>query len=285
MKVSFLGMGIMGSRMAANLAKNGVELTVYNRSARKTEPLRELGATVAKSLDDAVSEADAVFTMLANPEAVQETIEAGMFSSMKKGSLWVDSSTVAPSDSRRFSNLAEQAGIRYLEAPVTGTKQPAESGDLVFLIGGSDDDLHEVAHLIDFMGQKYLKIGEHGDAASLKILVNLMLAQSIAAFSEAIHLADKMGLDPERTQEFLSNTPVVAPLIKNLIPKWKSGDRSANFPLYLMRKDLHLVTKTAFEVEAAMPLSAAVEQVFSSGLTAGLASEDLSSIFHHIREA
>jgi 3-hydroxyisobutyrate dehydrogenase/glyoxylate/succinic semialdehyde reductase len=156
MKTAFIGLGIMGRRMAGNLLKAGPDMAVFNRSAEPVDALRALGARAASSPVDAVRDADVVFTMLSTPEVVWEVAlgEAGFVGAMKADAVWVDCSTVNPSFSRKAAKAASSLGVRFVDAPVAGTRPNAERGDLVFLAGGSKADLKEIEPLLMTMGSK-----------------------------------------------------------------------------------------------------------------------------------
>lgn len=193
MKVTFIGLGIMGSRMAANLLKNGVELTVFNRSKEPVKALEAQGAIVANNIKEAVEQADIIISMLSTPEVVEAVFlgESGALSHMKSNAIWLDSSTVNPSFSLKAKNAAEKANIRFMDAPVAGTKPHAENAELVFFVGGSSELLKEVQPYLDWMGKKVLHIGETGKGASFKMLVNIMLAQSMIVFLKPLFLEPK----------------------------------------------------------------------------------------------
>lgn len=282
MKVSFIGLGIMGSRMAQRLATHGIDITVYNRNESKADELVKHGAKVARSLQECAANADVVFTMLSTPEVVQDVAfgKGGFIQAMQKESLWIDCSTVDPASARSFGTQAEQHAIRYVDAPVAGTKQPAENGELVFLVGGKEDDFVDLIPLFEIMGKKTSYLGEVGSGASMKMLINLMLAQSMAAFSEAVHLGKQMGLDEKLVYTVLCNSPVTAPFLQVLKSKIEVGNTMPNFPLKWMYKDLHLVTKVAYETGAVMPLSTQVKEIFGRAKQKGHGDDDFSTIYH-----
>lgn len=282
MKVTFIGMGIMGSRMAANLIKNKVDVTIFNRTPGKTPELVKLGAKEASSLVEAVAEADVVFTMLSKPDAVLD-MSNSFLSSMKKDALWVDSTTVGPDDSLTSENLAKNHGIRFLEAPVAGTKQPAESGELVFFVGGASSDLSSVTALLDFMGKKTVHIGPVGKAAEIKLLVNLMLAHAMTAFSETMKLGLKLGMNQTTLHNILLGMPVTAPFLRNIQDKLEQEDTSANFPYKWMEKDLGLVMKMAESNKTELAMTKTLHELFASGLAnPSMGDQDFSSIYHLI---
>ncbi|WP_321492363.1 NAD(P)-dependent oxidoreductase [uncultured Desulfobacter sp.] len=195
MQVSFIGLGIMGSRMAANLLEKHKALTVFNRSAESIQKLVKQGAVAANSYRDAVNDADVVFTMLACPEVVEKVAfsQIGFLPAMQKNAIWVDCSTVNPSFSQKSCLLAKECGIRFMDAPVSGTKPNAENADLAFIVGAEEDDLATVKPLLEHMGQRIMHVGKPGKGTAFKILVNSLLAQSMLALSENILLGEKLG--------------------------------------------------------------------------------------------
>lgn len=285
MKIGFIGLGIMGSRMAMNLQKAGHELVVHNRTKEKATVLIENGAIWADSPSDVATQCSLIYTMLSTPSVVKEVALGvnGFLSQLEKGSLWVDCSTVNPSFSREMSSLSEQHGIRFLDAPVAGTKGPAEKGELLFLVGGEESALAEVQAHLDIMGKKTLFLGASGRGASMKMLINLLLGQSMLAFSEAMALGRAMDLEEGLLFNILTATPVIAPVLSVLRPKLEQENREANFPLSLMQKDLHLAATTAFEHNVPMPSLNVAKEVFAAAKQGGLGEEDFSSVFHWLK--
>ncbi len=174
MELAFIGLGIMGSRMAANLLKKNKTLTVFNRSVPTIQELVTQGAVEADSYRNAVKDADVVFTMLASPEVVETVAfsEEGFVPAMKKNAIWVDCSTVNPSFSRKSFLMAKACGIRFIDAPVSGSKPNAENADLAFFVGAEKGDLDVVKFLLEHMGKKVTHVGEPGKGTALKMLVN-----------------------------------------------------------------------------------------------------------------
>lgn len=286
MKVTFIGLGIMGSRMAERLVSPEISLTVFNRDSQKADKLWSLGATVSNNLSQAVKEAEVVFTMLSTPKVVAELAagESGFLKSMKKDSLWVDCSTVSPTNVGHFLGIAKKAGVNYFEAPVAGTKQPAENGELVFFAGGEESQYQRISFLLDRMGKKTIFMGEHGRAASMKLVINLMLAQSMYAFSEAVKLGGALDLEMELVQDILLSTPVTAPFLNIIKEKIRARDESPNFPLQWMSKDLQLVMDSIRNLNMSLPASEVIAISYEMAVEAGLANEDFSSIYHFINK-
>ena len=215
-KIAFIGLGIMGSRMAKNLQNAGYKLTVHNRTKEKAEELLAGGADWAPSAKAAAEQADIVFTMLSNPGVVESVAfaEDGLFTGLKPGALWVDISTVNPSFSKKMAKETRIREARFLDAPVSGSKVPADKGELIFLVGGEEKDFNEVKPYLDVMGKAAHFLGENGNGSAMKILINLMLAQSMVVFSETVHLGCAMGLGKELVVDMLLNHPVSAPILK-----------------------------------------------------------------------
>jgi 3-hydroxyisobutyrate dehydrogenase-like beta-hydroxyacid dehydrogenase len=284
MKVGFIGTGIMGSRMAHNLIKNNYKLVVYNRSKKKADSLIKAGAQWADSPLDAATEADILFTMLSNPEAVYEVSmgEGGFLSGMKENSLWVDCSTVNPAFSRDLSKHADEFGIRFLDAPVAGTKQPAQNGELTFFVGGNQKDFEEVKPLLEKMGKKIIHLGECGKGTSMKMVVNLMLGAAMASFSEAMVLGEALGFDKDTLFNTLLGGPVTAPYLTAKKVKFASGEFETDFPLQWMHKDLTLVLDTADETDVTLPTVSAVKEVFSLAMQEGYGDLDFSALYRFL---
>lgn len=280
MKVTFIGLGIMGSRMAKNLLKNGVDITVFNRSKEPVEQLQAQGAKTASTAQDAVKEADIVFTMLSTPDVVQTVAfgEKGFTATMKKNALWVDCSTVNPSFSSEMSHLAQAADIRFIDAPVAGTLPHAENGQLTFFVGGLPSDVAEVKPFMELMGQKVVHVGEASKGSSLKMLINAMLGQSMVIFSEALLLGEKMGLGKEFLLEMLPNSVVAAPFTKFKAGMIKNDSYDVMFPLEWMQKDMELVTRTAYEHNQSLYLANLTKDLFMSAKNAGLGRLDFAAI-------
>ncbi|WP_291721843.1 NAD(P)-dependent oxidoreductase [Bernardetia sp.] len=291
MKITFIGLGIMGTEMATHLANNqkehDFELTVYNRSKEATEKLAKQGTKVADSVNEAVSEADIVFSMLANPEAVENVFfgENGGLSAMKKDTIWLDCSTVNPSFSKRAFEEAKKQGVKFIDAPVAGSKPQAQNKELVFFIGAEKGSIKDIEPYLLMMGQKILSLGDVGKGSSFKMIVNIMLAQSMLMFSESILLGESMGLDRDFLLNTLPNLAVTAPFTKFKAPKIKENDYEVQFPLELMHKDLHLATLTAYEQNQPLFLANLTKELFASAKKEGLGRLDFSAIHQFLEKS
>jgi 3-hydroxyisobutyrate dehydrogenase-like beta-hydroxyacid dehydrogenase len=282
MKVGFIGLGIMGSPMAQNLQKAGYDLVVYNRTPEKADDLVARGAQFADSPAEVGDRVDMLFTMLAAPKAVYETAlgSHGFLDSLKENSLWVDCSTVNPSFSMEMAGKAREKGVRFLDAPVAGTKGPAEEGQLIFFVGGDEKDLDLCKPLLETMGRAVVHVGKNGMGTSMKMVVNLMLAESMLAFSEAMTLGEALGISKDALFNTLLGGPLTAPFIGGKRNKIETGNFEPEFPLKWMHKDTHLVSVTAYENDVALPALNVVKEIYAVARRNGLGDKDFSAIYH-----
>lgn len=285
MKIAFIGLGIMGSRMVANLLKNNIAVTVWNRSKGPVEAAEKLGATAALTAKEAVQEADVIFSMLSTPEVVALLFlgDEGLLKAMKKEALWLDCSTVNPSFSKRVGAAATAEGVRFVDAPVAGSLPQAEAAILQFFVGAEDATIAPVRACLEAMGQRIIAFGELGKGASFKMLVNGALAQSMVVFAETIALGEKMGFEQEFLLNTLSKTPVVAGFVQGKVGMMQAGAYEAQFPLELMHKDLHLATVTAYEEGQPLFMAPIAKELFAQAKVKGLGRADFSAVYEVVK--
>ncbi|GAA4323365.1 NAD(P)-dependent oxidoreductase [Pontixanthobacter gangjinensis] len=286
MKIGFIGLGIMGSRMAMNLLKAGYDLKVYNRTKSKANELIENGAYWAGTAANASKDVDILFTMLEKPEVVEEMAlgEEGFLEAIPKNSLWVDSSTVNPSFSKKMASVAREQGIHFMDAPVSGSKKPAEDAELLFLCGGEKEDFDQVKPILLKMGKDAIYIGEAGKGSALKIMINQLLGQSILAFSESLNLGMAMGIDKKTGLDILLKTPVTAPILEAFRSRIENNEYEANFPLKHLQKDLHLFTETAYELGEPSPLTNSAKEIYGLAKHKNMADLDFTAVFKYLHE-
>jgi 3-hydroxyisobutyrate dehydrogenase/glyoxylate/succinic semialdehyde reductase len=284
MKTGFIGLGIMGGRMAVNLQKHGYDLIVFNRTRAKAGPLREQGATVAESAAQVASQVDVLFTMLSQPEAVEQTALGadGFLNRLRPNSIWIDCSTVNPSFSKRMAAEAAGRKVRFLDAPVSGSAPLAADGKLTFWIGGESADLEEVRSLLLYMGNRITHLGPHGSGSAMKLVVNLLLGAGMAAFAEATVLAEGMGLPVRVVFDSLAGMPQIAPFVLSKRNKIENADYRPEFQLSSMQKDLHLASVTAYETGVALPLTDSAKELYRLAMRNGHAREDFSAIYDYL---
>lgn len=281
MQIGFVGTGIMGSQMARHLVEAGYSVVVHNRTSEKTAGLIEKGATWAGSPAAVAAQVDILFTMLAHPEAVEASAfgKDGFLEALRQGTCWVDCSTVHPSFARRMAREAKARSIHYMDAPVAGSKPQATAGQLVFLVGGSKEDVATCQPYFEVMGSKVVHVGEAGMGTALKVVVNYMLGTSMAAFAEGAALGQALGLSQETLFNMLIGGPVVPPYMVFKQPKMETGDYEAQFPLQWMQKDMHMAAVAAYESGAALPVGNSVKEVFRLAMQQGLGEQDFSALY------
>ena len=284
MKIGFIGLGIMGSRMAANLQKHGYPLVVFNRTRAKAEPLLGPCGTFSDSPAKLAEQVDVLFTMLAHPDAVEEAALGanGFLNHLRSNALWVDCSSVNPSFSKKMAAAAAARQIRFVDAPVTGSAAVAEQGKLVFWVGGEDADLETIRSLLLCMGNKIVHVGGHGMGTSLKMVINLLIGNAMAAFAEGIALGEGLGISREVLFDSLLGMPAVAPFLAAKREKIERGNYDPEFPLRWMQKDLHLASVSAYETDVAIPVTNVTKEVYRLAMREGHATEDFSAIYDYL---
>jgi 3-hydroxyisobutyrate dehydrogenase-like beta-hydroxyacid dehydrogenase len=190
--------------------------------------------------------------------------------------------TVNPSFSRRMASEAAQRGVRFVDAPVAGTKGPAEVGELLFLVGGDQRDVEECQPMFEVMGRKVIHVGGQGMGISLKVVFNLLLGEAMLAFAEAMALGQSLGIQKERLLDMLPGSAVVAPFISGKRPKIEAGDCEADFPLKWMQKDLQLASQTGYEEGVAMPSVNLAKEIYALAAKLGWADQDFSAIYQFL---
>jgi 3-hydroxyisobutyrate dehydrogenase-like beta-hydroxyacid dehydrogenase len=286
MKIAFIGLGIMGTRMASNLLANGVELTVQNRSPEPVDELVKKGAHRTSSPAEAVQDADIVFSMLSTPEVVEKVFlgKEGVLGRMKEGAIWADHSTVDPSFSKRCGEEAEASGVSFLDAPVSGSKPQAENAELIFLVGGDEGKVEIIRPYVEMMGKRLLHAGELGKGSSFKMVVNMMLAQSMLAFSEATLFGESLGISEETLLNELPNMVVSAPLTVPKAEKIRNAEYDPQFPLEWMHKDLHLASNAAYEAGRPIHLANLAKEIYAEADHGEMSRMDFSAIFKYLKE-
>lgn len=279
-KIGFLGLGIMGSGMVQSLLREGYDLTIYNRTREKSKPLEALGAKVVDSPAMAAKGNNVVITMLADPAAVRETVLApgGVIEGMEHGAILIDCSTVDPETTAATFHAAAEKNISFLDSPVGGSKAAAAKGELILLVGGDEAVMEDVRDILDALSKKIVYAGPSGSGTMLKLCFNLTVSHVMAALSEALVLGVSGGLQPEVIVEGLMSGIIASPFIE-----WKGNcimdrDFSTNFSTKLMHKDLNLMMSAAYGLNAPLPVTAAVKELFSMAKGSGLGDDDFCSI-------
>jgi 3-hydroxyisobutyrate dehydrogenase/glyoxylate/succinic semialdehyde reductase len=271
----------MGSRMAGNLQARGYDLIVFNRTRDKAEALLRAGATWGKTPADVADEADVLFTMLANPEAVEAAAlgRDGFLRALRPGSIWINTGTVNPSFARRMAEEARANSVRYLDAPVTGSKDAAAGAELLFMVGGDAADLEFSRPLLSSMGKRIVHVGGPGLGSALKMVNNLLGAVAMAAFAEGAALGQALGVPRETIFDTLLGGLMVAPIVSAKRAKIERGDYEADFSMRWMQKDLHLAAISGFEAGVPMPVVNVTKEIYRLAMREGYADQDYGAIY------
>lgn len=279
-KYGFLGVGIMGRAMAANLLKAGYDVTVWNRSEEKCKPLLELGAHQGSDPATVVAASDITFAMLADPVAAEVVVfgQRGVLESIEESKGYVDVSTVDPATAVNIGVAVTRAGGRFLEAPVSGSKKPAEDGTLVFLCGGDEDLYRDVKPLLDVMGKEAFYFGAAGRGARMKLVVNMIMGGMMNAFAEGLSLGEKSGLLPEEVLAVLDAGALANPMFRLKGPAMAEGRFPTAFPLKHMQKDMRLALQLGDEFRQALYVASAANANFLKAREAGWGNEDFSAV-------
>jgi 3-hydroxyisobutyrate dehydrogenase-like beta-hydroxyacid dehydrogenase len=260
MRVAFLGLGIMGRPMATNLVKAGHEVTTWNRTpgrdveGARSAPTPAEAARGAEVVWMCVSDTQAVESVLFGPQGVAEAAAGGM--------TIVDSSTISPSATLKFAERMGSLGAQYVDAPMTGSKVGAESGTLIFFVGGSDADIEKIKPLFAAMGKKFFRVGETSKGHAAKLAMNLQIALIYEGFAEGLTLAAKLGVDASTLVSLIEASMVHSGVVEYKAPFVLKRDFSPNFPLRLMHKDIRLALSAAKEARVKLPALETVEEIY-----------------------
>ncbi|KAL1345110.1 glyoxylate/succinic semialdehyde reductase 2, chloroplastic [Arachis duranensis] len=284
-RVGFLGIGIMGSPMAHNLLKAGVDLTLWNRTKSKCDPLISLGAKYLSSPEEVAASCDLTFAMLADPHSAIDVAcgNHGAANGMAPGKGYVDVSTVDVDTSKLISERIKATGALFLEAPVSGSKKPAEDGQLIFLTAGDRNLYETVAPLLDIMGKSKFYLGDVGNGAAMKLVVNMIMGSMMASFSEGLLLSEKVGLDPKVLVEVVSQGAISAPMYSTKGPSMIQSVYPTAFPLKHQQKDLRLALGLAESVSQSTPIAAAANELYKVAKSHGLSDEDFSAVIEALK--
>lgn len=278
--VGFIGLGIMGEPMALNLVKAGYQMTVYNRTPEKAEPLKKAGAKVAATPAEAARDADYVVSIVSDSAASEEVLlgTEGVLQTVKPGAIVIDSATISPVVSRKLACATAGKKAGFLDAPVTGSKLGAEKGELTFMIGGERETFDRAMPLLKVLGKKHIYCGGYGAGLSAKLAQNAIQSTMVEIFCEGFVLAVKSGVRPEVMMEIVQNSMARATLTDFKAPFIFKGDFTPYFPLKWMHKDVTLAMEAAFTAGVPMPVAAAVKEVYAAARAQGKGDLDYAAV-------
>ena len=285
-KYGFLGLGIMGQAMTANLLKAGLTVTVWNRTTNKCDALIKKGALHQETPAQVVANSDITFAMVSDPAAAKELCfgKQGVLEGIGKGKGYIDVSTVDPQTSIEISNAIDEKGGRYLEAPVSGSKKPAEDGVLVFLCAGDNSLYDEAIPAFELMGKKSFYLGETGFGAKMKLVINMIMGIMMAGFAEGISLGEKSGLKVNDILDVLDQGAIANPMFRLKGATMIKNNFPASFPLKHMQKDMRLALHMGDEKGQALYTAGAANFSYIKARSKGYDDEDFSAVLKAIRE-
>jgi 3-hydroxyisobutyrate dehydrogenase-like beta-hydroxyacid dehydrogenase len=274
MRVAFLGLGIMGQRMAANLVKAGHEVSVWNRTPREVA-----GARTAATPGEAAQGAEVVWMCVSDTAAVEQLLFGanGVETVLADGMVVVDSSTISPAATLQFAQRVRAKGAEYVDAPMTGSKMGAAEGTLLFMVGASEALIARLQPLFSALGKSVIRVGDTGKGQAAKIAMNLQIALIYEGFAEGLTLATKLGVDPERLIELIRGSMVRSGVVDYKAPFILQRDFSPNFPLRLMHKDIQLMLEAAKHARVKLPALETVEEIYEVAEEEGLADQDYAA--------
>lgn len=279
-RVGFLGLGIMGSRMALNLKRKGFEVVVWNRTAARADELVPHGVTVAATPKALAEQVDALCTCVADPKALEQVALGadGLIHGARKGQLLIDFSTVSVDLVRSLAAAFEAKGVSFLDAPVTGSKGGAEKGTLVIMVGADDGALARAQPIFQAVGEKVIHCGPVGAGTQVKLAGNGLIAAMLQAFSEGLLLTSKAGVNPQAFIDVVQASGFRSPYFDFKGKQLLDHDFATHFSVDLMHKDLALLVDNASKHNVPTPCAAAMQQTYQLARSGGLGAQDIAAV-------
>jgi 3-hydroxyisobutyrate dehydrogenase len=287
MTVGFIGLGIMGSRQAASLRREGFELTVFNRTRERAEEWAgEHGGHVAASPREVAERSDVVITMVVDGKQVERMLlgDDGAAAGAKPGTLFVDMSTIGPVDARRIAAAVQQQGHGFVDAPVTGSAPKAEDGTLTIMAGGSDEDVRRAMPLLEAMGEIIVHVGEVGTGQQVKVLSNAVSAVNCATLAQALVVGRRAGVDLGALLEVMGAGSANSTMLQLKGEPMLAHDFTPLFKLEHMLKDVLLCLQDARAAGAAFPFAALAGELYAAGAGRGLGEQDFAAVLEVIED-
>ncbi|MBD3217787.1 MAG: NAD-binding protein [candidate division Zixibacteria bacterium] len=276
-KIGLIGLGTMGAPMAGNIKNAGFDLGVYNRTESRAESFRDEGATVYYAPWELAEDCDVIIIMVTGPSDLLEVV-GSIADVLKSGKTVINMTTVSEQATLQAAQTVDSQGADFLDAPVSGSKKPAEDGTLVILAGGKEKLIDETEPLLLSMGKKVVRCGEIGAGTKMKLMINMLLANMMGAYAEALTFGRKLGLDFESVNETISSGALGCPLFAIKGNSIARDDYSKNFSIDLIFKDINLALEAGGISGIALPVTSAVREMFSGAEGMGLGDEDMAAV-------
>ncbi|MEM7761272.1 MAG: NAD(P)-dependent oxidoreductase [Cyanobacteria bacterium P01_A01_bin.40] len=283
MKIGFLGTGLMGQPMALRLLQANYEVTAYNRTHSKLQPLAEAGAKIAASATEVIEQADCVILMLTDAAVIRDLILSETAKSNLVNRTIIQMATIAPKESQSIRDGVVTAGGEYFEAPVLGSIPQVKAGELIVMVGSTKAQFDKYSELLKHYSPEPMYIGEVGKAAAIKLALNQLIPSLISTFSLSLSLVQHLGVDVEQFMEVLRQSAIYAPTFDKKLPRMRDRDfTNPNFPTKHLLKDTNLIIQQATELGLNTSHLHGVKQIIETALSMGLDDLDYSAIYNAI---
>jgi 3-hydroxyisobutyrate dehydrogenase-like beta-hydroxyacid dehydrogenase len=278
-KIGFIGLGLMGSRLARRLHAAGWNVRAWNRSPQPESGAGKEGIAIAPSVASLAADSDAILSSLANDAAVRSVYlgTGGVFSAAKPGTIVLEMSTISPELSRNLHQEATTRGVNFLDVSISGSTPAVDAGTITLLAGGDKETFEQCVPIFESIARQWFLIGPGSSGVQMKLVVNLLLGLDMQAIAEAVSLGEHLQIDRNVLLDVLSKTAVVAPAMAGKFRKIKDSDYSPEFPLRLMSKDMDLVMDAARASGADLPAASVAQSVLASNVVAS-GNLDLAAI-------
>ena len=280
-EVGYVGLGVMGTSIVRRLLADGHDVTVWNRTREKAEPLLAEGARWAASPREVAAGREFVFTMVTNTAAVQAVTEGedGILAGLSPDAIYVDMSTASPANTRALAERVAAAEASMLDSPVSGTSITVDQGKASLMVGGDDEAFERARPVLQSIGPKVIHVGPSGSAVTMKIAVNLSLAVQMLAFSEGVLLAEKSGISREKAVEVMLASVIASPMVAYRGPLVLGHPDEVWFDCHMMQKDLNLALELGRQLEVPLPTTAATNELLTAANGMGIGERDFAVLF------
>jgi 3-hydroxyisobutyrate dehydrogenase-like beta-hydroxyacid dehydrogenase len=280
-ELGFVGLGVMGNSIVRRLLAAKHEVSVWNRTRDRAEPLLEAGACWAESPRQVAERGAIVFTMVTNTAAVQAVTEGedGILAGLERGKVYVDMSTASPANTRALADQVAAAGADMLDSPVSGTSLTVDQGKASLMVGGDAEVVERVRPVLEAIGPRVIHVGPNGAAVTMKIAVNLSLAVQMLAFSEGVLLAEKSGISREKAVEVMLASVIASPMVAYRGPLVLGHPDEVWFDCHMMQKDLNLALELGRQLEVPLPTTAVTNELLTAASGMGIGERDFAVLF------
>jgi 3-hydroxyisobutyrate dehydrogenase-like beta-hydroxyacid dehydrogenase len=280
-ELGYVGLGVMGSAIVRRLLDAGHEVTVWNRTREKAEPLLAAGARWADTPRLAAERSETVFTMVTNTEAVLAVTDGddGILAGLAPGKLYVDMSTASPVHTRELAERVAATGAEMLDAPISGTSITVDQGKASLIVGGSKEAFERMEPVLKAIGPRVIHVGPSSAAVAMKIAVNLSLAVQMLAFSEGVLLAEKSGITREKAVEVMLSSVIASPMVTYRGPLVLGHPEEVWFDCHMMQKDLNLALELGRRLEVPLPTTAVTNELLTAANGMGIGERDFAVLF------